>query len=520
MKSLSLYYNTLRYLKIRQVLFRLFYLARNKTNFKKSTYKASWPEIKLKPVSLLPPVDRPKTYLGPGTFRFLSFTKSFNGIIDWNYPDYGKLWTYNLNYFDFLNQNEISREDGLELMVQFMASEGDLRDGKEPYPTSLRLVNWLKFVYRHNIRNHKINDFMLHDLHNLSRNIEYHLMANHLLENAVALTIGGYCLKQQAIYRKGMQLLTSELAEQICLDGGHYEKSPMYHQILLDRLLDVVNFLDAGDTIRSPATNMLSWLEAITFSDGSIPYFNDSMPGIAPSTAQLNNYARNLGIRPKKATPGDSGYRKLATDDFELIADGGSMGPAYQPGHGHNDAGSFILYVRGKPLITDTGTSTYEPCYRRSYERSVRSHNTTHPEDIEPSEIWGSFRVGRRETVEIINESFAGFEITRLLPTEPKHVFVRTFNCHDDSIEISDRTNAAGKCKSYIHFSPNAKIAQTDYGIRTPEADLFLYDVRKFSLEDCKIACGYNQLQSTKKLVIEYFEQMRYVIKIRDKSQH
>jgi hypothetical protein len=38
----------------------------------------------------------------------------------------------------------------------------------------------------------------------------------------------------------------------------------------------------------------------------------------------------------------------------------GNILPSYQPGHSHADMLHFILYVSGKPVIVDTGISTYE----------------------------------------------------------------------------------------------------------------------------------------------------------------
>ncbi|MCK5662355.1 MAG: hypothetical protein KAI17_02665, partial [Thiotrichaceae bacterium] len=34
-------------------------------------------------------------------FTFLNLSHEFEDVIDWNCPAYGKLWTYNLNYFDY-----------------------------------------------------------------------------------------------------------------------------------------------------------------------------------------------------------------------------------------------------------------------------------------------------------------------------------------------------------------------------------------------------------------------------------
>ena len=55
------------------------------------------------------------SFLGNNSFEFLNLKKEFSEI-DWNYSNNGKLWTYNLNYFDFLNQENISKEEGLNLI--------------------------------------------------------------------------------------------------------------------------------------------------------------------------------------------------------------------------------------------------------------------------------------------------------------------------------------------------------------------------------------------------------------------
>ena len=53
-------------------------------------------------------------------FIFLNLEKDFADKIDWNYSEYGKLWTYNLNYFEYLSQKEISKEKGIKLINDFV----------------------------------------------------------------------------------------------------------------------------------------------------------------------------------------------------------------------------------------------------------------------------------------------------------------------------------------------------------------------------------------------------------------
>ncbi|MCS2404764.1 heparinase II/III-family protein [Bacteroides salyersiae] len=43
----------------------------------------------------------------------------------------------------------------------------------------------------------------------------------------------------------------------------------------------------------------------------------------------------------------------------------------YQPGHAHADTFTFELHINNRPVIIDTGTSTYEVNEARFYERST-----------------------------------------------------------------------------------------------------------------------------------------------------
>lgn len=137
----------------------------------------------------------------------------------------------------------------------------------------------------------------------MSRRLEYHLLGNHLLANAKALVFAGLFFsggQADSWLRKGLKLLRAQLPEQILADGGHFERSPMYHAIILEDLLDLVNLAEtyghgAADW-RTVVQRMLRWLNAMSHPDGGIAFFNDAAFGIAPTLAELADYARRLGV--------------------------------------------------------------------------------------------------------------------------------------------------------------------------------------------------------------------------------
>ena len=76
-------------------------------------------------------------------FNFLNLKRSLSqDSIDWSFEDYGMLWTYNLNYFDWLLQPGLSKEQGLKTLKEFYVTTAEKNPIiLHPYPTSLRIIN-------------------------------------------------------------------------------------------------------------------------------------------------------------------------------------------------------------------------------------------------------------------------------------------------------------------------------------------------------------------------------------------
>jgi uncharacterized heparinase superfamily protein len=205
------------------------------------------------------------------------------------------------------------------------------------------------------------------------------------------------------------------MREQFHADGGHFERSPMYHSMLTEDLLDLMQLRSLypevlegrnSHVLRSidPCT-MLQWLQVMTHPDGGFAFFNDAALGIAPSCATLFAYARNLGLvvsdRPMAAIESlpDSGYVRLENGPAVLIADVGTVGPSYLPGHAHAGTLSFELSLSGQRVIVNSGVSCYGETAERLRQRGTAAHTTLMLDGQNSSEVWGNFRVGRRARV-------------------------------------------------------------------------------------------------------------------------
>ena len=520
-------YHTLKYLKFTQVYHQIKYrLVKSKrvaTPWEGSFARVDFVDFPEKQKSLSLSND-------VWTFRFLNLEKSFSGeALDWSFADYGMLWTYNLNYFDWLHQPGISKEQGLKTLSQFYATPADKNPIiLHPYPTSLRIINAAKFISKWDLKEERLYHEVVTDLKFLSGRLEYHLLANHLLENAFALYIGGLIADQKEITQKGKKLLIRELKEQVLDDGMHYERSPMYHLIILERVLDAFNFAKAfGDdlepVLKSCAAKMTGL--AMNWKDiDRIPMMQDSAYYIALSVSDILEYSKRLLEQdyPSKSNDlMDSGYRRLDSGNFTLIANVGSISPSYQPGHAHADELNFELFYEGAPLIVDTGVSTYEKNDRRLLERSTSSHNCV-VSGSNSSDVWSGFRVGKRANVKIALDDHQKLKAEHDgFGTITARIFDSTLS---GELTITDelvyQSNSKGYYgKGYLHFHPDVHLEQIDETTFLINNQIILtfssdkYNPSVIELQSYSYAKGYNKLLDAKVISYSIFEQTKIQIR-------
>lgn len=470
LKKITLYYHTLRHLKFLQIRYQIYYRIKG-IYYKKTGQRLPkvTPKVPLKTLSLQGVIITLRGYQSLNSFTFLNLSKKFKSSIDWNFNQYGKLWTYNLNYFDYLQQVDLSKEEGLRLIKTFIDFLPTCKDGLEPFPTSLRIQNWIKFLTIQQIKVEEIDQSLLAQLKFLSKNLEFHLLGNHLLENAFALLFGAYYFEDEVIFKKAEHILSSQLKEQILNDGGHFELSPMYHQLILFRVLDSINLIKCNPALfksellpflLEKGQKMLGWLQRITFKSGEIPLLNDSTNGVAPTTKSLENYADKLGVIPEPLPLKESGYRKIEQKNYEVIIDVGKIGPDYIPGHAHSDIFNFVLVVNQQKIIVDTGISTYEKNKQRNLERSTSAHNTVQFGDFEQSQVWGGFRVGKRANITKLIENDYSIHAEHDGFRKYGATHSRKFTWESDHLIIEDtvETNKNFSSKAYFHFHPRIDI--------------------------------------------------------------
>jgi uncharacterized heparinase superfamily protein len=390
-------------------------------------------------------------------FCFLSRTVSFGERIGWHDANQSQLWRYQLHSFDYVrdlliwaaagdsdNAYRAFRRLALSWIDGNQALSGD---GWHPYTISLRVVNWLNALsfFSKEMNADVENSIQIvrstyGQLQVLFSDLELDVRGNHLLENLRALICAGLAFEgsePQSWFERAMQLLEQEVAEQVLSDGGHFERSPGYHLVVFKDLLEIALALqrnrgDVPSWLDDALRRMTVYCLSILAPDGNVPLLKDSVWNNWPSVQELlaasavyfnepsykiderfglysqlvfgregeekfHKWPINTCQRTSLPLPASAHYviRDDEAGDY-LILDAGKTCPDYLPAHAHADSLTYELTIAGQRIVVDSGVYEYKTGSWRDYFRSTRAHSTVEVSGENQSEVWASFRVGRR----------------------------------------------------------------------------------------------------------------------------
>ena len=472
MSELALYFHTIRHLRPIQIAARVWHqVYRPRADLRPA------PARRLLTAPYVPPVPALPSLLARDKFRFLNVERPCITAADWRPSDATKLWTYHLHYFDDLNARDSpARASWHQELLGRWVSENPpgVGPGWEPYPVSRRVVNWIKWAARGNALPRSCHASLAVQVRWLCGRLEYQILGNHLLANAKALVHAGLYFEgpeAERWYRRGIDIINQQLREQVLADGGHFELSPMYHALVLEDLLDLLNLLGACD--RAPAADwytavarMRRWLQIMSHPDGEISFFNDAAFGAAAPPAELEAYASRLGLgpAPEHGAPLEvlraSGYVRATAGPAYLICDCAEVGPGYLPGHAHADTLSFELSLAGTRVLVNSGISEYGSQTERQRQRGTAAHNTVTIDGQNSSETWAGFRVARRAHAQLCDASYDGAAVIEgrhdgyaRLPGRNRHT--RRWILDRQSLRIEDRISGAfRRAEARLHLHP------------------------------------------------------------------
>ena len=489
LKTAENYFHTIKYIKLSQIYFRV-----------KKRFGVPVPRIKIAYNASVTgqwvsyPLYDQKIFKNL-VVEFLNAKGSISSSDDWNDESKDKLWLYNLHYFEGLCaiDGDVRVPQQLELIERWiLENPAPIGNGWEPYPSSLRTVNWIKFFLSSDVPAQFVLNSLAQQADFLLQNLERHILGNHLFSNAKALIFAGLYLDgtdADKWLRVGLEIYEYELDEQVLDDGGNFELSPMYHSIMLVDLLDLINIFTvyplriSGDIVESTqeaASKMLGWLQVMTHEDGEISFFNDAAIGIAAKPSRIHEYAGLLSVELPKVrqdrliTLAESGYSRINMLSHSVYFDHAMVGPDYLPGHAHADSLSLEWSVGKQRVLVNSGTSMYGVSDERLIQRGTAAHNTVVVDGENSSEVWSGFRVARRaytsvtELSEVSNKvkimaSHNGYQ--RL---KGKVTHTRSIEADDSGIEIKDEL--LGKwntAEAMYHLHPDIRVeVLTEHSVR------------------------------------------------------
>lgn len=441
--------------------------------------------------------------VGAGRLTFIGQTHALGrtpgGPLDWRAADaLPLLWRFNLHYFQFLEAVP-SKDERVALCRAWVAAHPPRTPvAWHPYPTSLRVVNWVKAGVAEAAPDLAASLYL--QAASLARTLETYVRGNHLVENARALVVAGRALAGQGEADRwtatGLRILRRLTPEVVLPDGGFYERSPMYHALMLEAWLDVVNALpqDHPDVpaLAATARRMADALASMVHPGGRPVLFNDATEEIAPPAHDLFDYAhRLLGHTPAPARPlPDTGLFVHAGERLFVAIDGGMMAPDELPAHGHADTFTYEVTAGTTPIVVDSGVYEYAATERRQFGRSTAAHSTVQVDGVDHAEVYGSFRVGRRAHPHGVafesdggRSRFAGhFDgYARLLGDDVRVHRRMEVDDAAGSLTVLDRVTGQGahRVETRVHLSPGVAVT-----LDGPRATLAAGAVRLVALAD------------------------------------
>lgn len=422
--------------------------------------------------------------IAAGRFEFLSVTRTDP---HWDDRTVSQLWRYHLHYFEYARDLALLAEMGerdrayavfRNLATSWIEANKDLvSDGWHPYTISLRLVNWCEsadFFERELEKDRFFAARLIGSIYSqarfLFRHLEHDVRGNHLIKNLRALIWAGNFFEgpePAAWHARALELLRVELGEQVLADGGHFERTPGYHLQVLRDLAETFRLLDENSIsapwLESTVERMREFLRAITPPSGRLPMLKDTIQSGARGGGDSSSAFVGSPVRRFGNFLASTGYAVMRNDqhgDF-LIADFGRVCPDYLPAHAHADMFSYELTLGGRPIIVDSGVYEYAKGEWRDWFRSTRAHNTVEVDGRNQSDVWDSFRVGKRARLRevrwvasvdsaIVQAEHLGYAPLKHRRTIAAHLGFRTW------VIVDQITGPGGhEAKSFIHLHPD-----------------------------------------------------------------
>lgn len=418
-----------------------------------------------------------------------------------------------------------------------------------PMEFALRSVNWmyaLAFVRKAGKDLPRLETGIL----NISDYLTHHLSRfssanNHLIVEATAIGLAGYCFNHEEWRNIAIRILTEELGRQNYPDGMNREMSLHYQTFGMEAYLILAHV--SGETIWDDMLKReAEFVTHSSWKERSICKFGDDDEGkiLDLQGGEWNHWewvlqlaSLVLGTRystfdricentrwmfdedaihaicekslydnsDSRVFPfGGNSFLRDVNDRILIAIDHAELGFGNIAAHGHADALSFQMLVDGIPVFTDPGTYIYH-CWRekRDFFRKTINHNTLCLGGKDQSKILGPFLWGHRAECTLLDYRI-GEDYDMLLAEHNGYkpvIHQRKFlwdkrNC---VLQIEDSINQESPYVLTFIVGSDCTV-KDDFSVETPSATIKIsfvnYDFIK--VEDIEISREYGLTQPSK----------------------
>lgn len=486
-----LLFTTVKYLKLEQIVYQLLNRFQRKRKSKISLSRNN--------ITFIDYIFPAKEMSFDGKkFHFLNISKE---VANWNDKEMSKLWLYHLHYFDYIC-SDLTVEISLKLIKDWIMKNPPYSiNAWEPYSTSLRIINWIKFLSQNRLNEEKIVSSLISQVSYLDQNLEKHILANHYLTNLKAMLFAAVFFNNTNLIEKYLKLFFSEVKNQFLSEGVHYELTPAYHALLLNDIMEIYLILKERTTYHKEANKLKDFIQKgyqyyqlFLMPNSKLVRFGDTCIFNTPKEDTINSNYNNIFKSPSSPKIQPKSFKRINQRTITSIFKLKSFLPSYQPGHSHCDIGSYELFLNKKPIIVDTGISTYQESERRLTERSSLSHNVLIRNGENQANIWKAFRVANRPKKQIFTQTGNCFEIKY----HYKNIcFSRKVEESEKSIIVLDKVSKKGNLESIIHLHPDVSIDREGdkLTLKHNEDSLFLTTQSKIEISEYDYAEDFNILR-------------------------
>lgn len=134
--------------------------------------------------------------------------------------------------------------------------------------------------------------------------------------------------------------------------------------------------------------------------------------------------------------------------------------------------------------------------------------------DFEQSEMWSSFRVGRRAKAKILSENEHKINASQDGYKRYGLIHKRTFITDCQSITIEDEINKETKypVKAYLHFHPNVSVNVEGNTIKTNLGNIEIINSYRITKNKCDIIEEFNVRMSSNVITLFFYKKLTAVI--------